>query len=137
MRVLLNELQAQTKAEALIEISQLGASQLGLDADKLLKGFTEREAQTSTGMVEGIAIPHTMQQVADASLLVCRSSKLADWETLDGSEVELEIAIIAPAGGEEHLKLLSSVSRKLINTDNINALKAASTVDEVKEILEV
>lgn len=137
MKVILSELQATDKENVLKEISSLASQETGLDKQGLLEGFKAREAQTSTGMVEGIAIPHTMQNTTEPCLLVCKSSPLTDWETLDGSAVEMEIAIIAPKGGEEHLKLLSQISKKLINSENIASLKNATDVKAVKELLEI
>lgn len=137
MNVILKELTATNKKEALVEISKLAGVETGLDAQVLLDGFNAREEQTSTGMVEGIAIPHTMQDTTEPSLVVCKSAPLLDWETLDGSSVEVEIAIIAPNGGEEHLKLLSQISRKLISSENIAALKEAKDVEAIKELLEI
>lgn len=137
MNVILKELNSTDKAAVLKEISKVASLETGLDVHELLEGFNAREAQTSTGMVEGIAIPHTMQNTTEPCLLVCKSASLADWETLDGSAVEMEIAIIAPKGGEEHLKLLSQISRKLINSENITALKNAKDVSTVKELLEI
>lgn len=137
MKVILNELKATSKESALTEISKVASQETGLDEQALLEGFKAREAQTSTGMIEGIAIPHTMQKTSEPCLVVCKSALLNDWETLDGSAVEMEIAIIAPEGGEEHLKLLSQISRKLINSENILALKNATDVEAVKELLEI
>lgn len=137
MNVVLKELTATNKKAALEEISNLASVETGLDAQGLLEGFIAREEQTSTGMIEGIAIPHTMQNTSEPSLVVCKSVPLLDWETLDGSAVELEIAIIAPNGGEEHLKLLSQISRKLISSENIAALKQATDVQAIKELLEI
>lgn len=137
MNVILKELTATNKVEVLTEISRFASLETGLDEQLLLDGFNAREDQTSTGMVEGIAIPHTMQDITEPCLVVCKSAPLTDWETLDGSAVELEIAIIAPKNGEQHLKLLSQISRKLINSENIAVLKATTNVEEVKELLEI
>lgn len=137
MQVVLSDLKATSKNEILTEISDIASVELGIDKQLLLDGFKHREMQTSTGMIEGIAIPHTMQDVEEPCLVVCKSASISDWETLDGTAIDLQIAIIAPKGGEEHLKLLSQVSRKLINSDNIAALKQAVSVDEIREILEI
>lgn len=137
MKLILSKLEATTKEQVISEIAEVASAVVGIKAETLDQGFKAREAQTSTGMVEGIAIPHTMQAVIEPCLIVCKSAQLNDWETLDGTAVELEIAIIAPMEGEQHLKILSQVSRKLINSDNINALKAATDVATVKAILEL
>lgn len=137
MKVVLIDVQAESKEDVLKEIAEVASIETGVSQALLLEGFLMREAQTSTGMVEGVAIPHTMQDIETAMLVVCKSAPISNWQTLDGSSVELEIAIIAPSGGEEHLKVLSQVSRKLINSENIEKLKLASDVATVKEILEI
>ncbi len=135
MNIILKEISENNKEAALQAISKIASEATGIEEQSLAYGFRMREEQTSTGMIEGIAIPHTMQEINEPYLVVCKSSKIHDWETLDMSDVDLIIAIIAPKGGEEHLKLLSQISRKLISSENINALKQATYAEEVEGIL--
>lgn len=137
MNIVLKELSGKNKESILKEISQIASEETGINACDLLEGFKKREEQTSTGMIDAIAIPHTMQQIENPLLVVGKFQPIADWETLDSSNVELAIAIIAPKDGEEHLKILSQISRKLINSENIALLKNVQKVEEISEILEV
>ncbi len=137
MKIILKSLISENKENILDEISHIAGEEIGINPLHLLKGFNEREQQTSTGMIEGIAIPHTMQEIEIPLLIIGKVQPLPDWETLDNSKVELVIAIIAPNNGEEHLKILSQLSRKLINIDNIKALKCVEKVDDIRAIFEI
>lgn len=137
MNIILRELNCKTKENILVEIAKIASDEIGITEEELLAGFKLRESQTSTGMIEGIAIPHTMQEIEDPYLIVCKSAPISDWVTLDGTCVEMEIAIIAPKSGEEHLKLLSQISRKLISSENIALLKEIDNVEDIKELLEL
>ncbi len=137
MKIEFKNISVTNKSNVLENIVEVASEQTGLSKNQLLNGFKTREEQTSTGMIEGIAIPHTMQEVSEPHLVVVKFKPINDWDTLDGSKVELAVAIIAPSNGEEHLRLLSQISRKFMNSDNITALKAAKDVEEIRSILDI
>jgi len=113
---------------------------LGLTTDPavLVEGLAAREAQGTTGLMDGIAIPHAKSAaVAQAALVVLRTHDGVAWETLDGQPVRLAISLLIPEGeaGTTHLKLLSKVARTLMKAPVRAELLAAETPEALVEIL--
>lgn len=83
------------------------------DARSLHAGFKEREATMSTGIGNGLAIPHAaIQGLEDAVVLLIRLKTPIEFESLDGSSVDLVLALLMPAAQTQtHLRLLAGVSR--------------------------
>lgn len=102
------------------------------DATVLLGDIHAREAQAATGLPGGIAIPHCRTTAVDApSLGVARLSNPTDFGADDGP-ADLVFMILAPAGaGREHLKILSTLARSLVKKDYVEALRSASSEDEI------
>lgn len=104
----------------------------GLTADALA-----REAQSATGLPGGIAIPHCRStSVTEPTLAFARLAPKADFGASDGP-ADLVFMIAAPDGaGTEHLKLLSSLARALVRAEFTDALRAATTADEVVALVD-
>ncbi|MET0821719.1 MAG: fructose PTS transporter subunit IIA, partial [Aeromicrobium sp.] len=109
------------------------------DASQLVADALAREAQSATGLPGGIAIPHCRSEaVTEPTLAFARLVPGADFGASDGA-ADLVFLIAAPAGGgQEHLKLLSSLARALVRPDFTAALRSApdaaaivALVDEV------
>ena len=102
------------------------------DADGLTAAAMAREEQSATGLPGGIAIPHCRSPHVDtASIAFARLAPPVDFGAPDGP-ADLAFLIAAPeAGGAEHMKLLSSLARALVRKDFVQALRDASTPDEV------
>ncbi|MFC5677311.1 PTS fructose transporter subunit IIABC [Aeromicrobium endophyticum] len=109
------------------------------DASQLVADARAREAQSATGLPGGIAIPHCRSEaVTQPTLAFARLVPGADFGASDGP-ADLVFLIAAPAGGgQEHLKLLSSLARALVRPDFTAALRSApdaaaivALVDEV------
>ncbi len=137
MRIELKETNLNKKDDILTYIADGVASIFEIDAKPIKDGFVDREAQVSTGMLTGIAVPHTRADIIEPMLFLTKVDKTEDWETLDGDPVDLAIAILVPKDSDDHIKILASVSRKLIDEDNVNKLKSAKSNEEVSEILGV
>lgn len=106
---------------------------------KVVEGLFQREAQTSTGMIDGFAIPHTQNEaVKSPSVIILRNSSEIEWETLDGSNVTFILAILIPKQADDnlHLTILSALSRKLMDEKYRNHLLAAESRTEVIDLLE-
>lgn len=118
----------QNKAEALAEMAHLLAIQNRLDEASLLSGFLAREAESTTGFGEGVAIPHT-QIVGVSQPLVAVASFDHDiaWESLDDLPVSIAIALLMPPSGAEnaHLKILAKLARKLMNDEFVADLRTS------------
>lgn len=131
------DLKAQDKKSAIDEMVQklYDVGRIN-DIDKYKKGILEREAQTSTGLGDGIAMPHAKNAaVNEATVLFAKSKAGLDYESLDGQPTYLFFMIAAPEGANDtHLQALAALSRKLIDADFVASLKKAQTPDEVQTI---
>ncbi len=100
------------------------------------EGILKREAQTSTGLGDGIAMPHAKNAaVKEATVLFAKSDKGVDYESLDGQPTYLFFMIAAPEGANDtHLQALAALSRHLIDPEFVAKLKKATTPEEVQSI---
>jgi PTS system fructose-specific IIA component len=116
------------------------AAELGLtsDPDAVATGLDQREKQGTTGLMDGIAIPHTKSPaVTRSALVVVRLRDSVQWESLDGQPIVMAISLLIPEGeaGTTHLKLLSQVARTLIKPAVRAELLAADSPQAVVDIL--
>ncbi|APU71487.1 PTS fructose transporter subunit IIC [Companilactobacillus crustorum] len=133
------DLKATTKEEAIEEMVDK-YYQVGVIDDKELykKDILKREAQTSTGIGDGIAMPHARDKaVKRATVLFAKSAKGIDYKSLDGQPAYLFFMIAAPDGADNlHLQALAALSSLLINPELVKNLKAAKTADEVQDLFD-
>lgn len=94
----------------------------------------KRESQTSTGLGDGIAMPHAKNKaVIKPAVVFAKSAAGVDYASLDGQPAHLFFMIAAPEGANNvHLEVLASLSRLLINPDFTASLKKAKTPEEVQ-----
>ena len=92
-----------------------------------------REAQTSTGLGDGIAMPHSKNEaVKEATVLFAKSNKSVDYASLDGQPTDLFFMIAAPEGANDtHLAALAELSKYLMKPGFADKLRQASTPDQV------
>lgn len=92
---------------------------------KVLKGFEDREKETSTGMTDGIAIPHTsIPEIKEARIVVAKLSYPINWKSLDGKMIDTVIAIVvAKSGRADHFELLTQLTGKLADPEFIKEFK--------------
>ena len=92
-----------------------------------------REAQTSTGLGEGIAMPHSKNAaVKEATVLFAKSNKGVDYESLDGQPTDLFFMIAAPEGANDtHLAALAELSKYLMQDGFADRLRKVTSPDEV------
>lgn len=98
------------------------------------KALVNREAQSSTAIGFEVAIPHgKTDAVILPSVVFAKAPEGIEWESLDGDPVKLVFMIGVPeeAAGNEHLRILALLSRRLIDDSFRESLKAAMTVDEI------
>lgn len=102
------------------------------DADAVMNAFLAREAEGSTGMMEGFAIPHAKSDaITDAAVIVVKDdSGVTGWDTMDGAPVNVAIALLIPGAqaGTTHLKILSKVAEALMD-EGFRATVKGSTDD--------
>lgn len=128
----------RTKDALLRELVELvGNSDGSLDVEELLRAVREREQVLSTGIGNGVAIPHGKSPAVDRLLLAAGVVPDAvDFEALDGKPVALFFLLLGPeSAAGEHVKALSRISR-LLRRDSIrNRLASAADPAEFYEIL--
>ncbi|MEN2467382.1 fructose-specific PTS transporter subunit EIIC [Ornithinibacillus sp. JPR2-1] len=132
--IMILDLQATEKESAIDEmIASLNNSGVLTDVAEFKDAILKREAQTSTGLGDGIAMPHAKNKaVTEPTVLFAKSKKGVDYESLDGQPAYLFFMIAVPEGGNNtHLETLAALSRKLIDKEFVDQLKAASNADEV------
>ncbi|WP_068496855.1 PTS fructose transporter subunit IIABC [Paenibacillus kribbensis] len=133
------DLQATTKDGAIEElIASLEASGRMNDRALFKEMIYKREAESSTGIGGGIAMPHAKTKaVNEATVVFAKSSKGVEFESLDGEPAKVFFMIAAPEGAANtHLRTLAALSRLLIDTDFIDKLMKTQTPDEVSELFD-
>ena len=135
--LMIMDLKATTQEEAIKEMADLEVKQgVVNNEEEFIKSIWAREKESTTGIGEGIAMPHARNKYINrAAVLFAKSPKGIDYKALDGQPVHLFFMITAPAGADNtHLQALAKLSSLLINPDVVNALKAATTPEEVIDI---
>ncbi|HFI0357161.1 TPA: fructose-specific PTS transporter subunit EIIC [Streptococcus suis] len=132
--VMLLDLQATSK-EAVIDemIASLVDKGYVTDFDVFKTGIMNREAQTTTGLGDGIAMPHAKNAaVKEATVLFAKSNKGVDYASLDGQPTDLFFMIAAPEGANDtHLAALAELSKYLMKAGFADRLRAATNPEEV------
>lgn len=132
--VMLFDLQATDKEGVINEMVQsLVDNGVVKDFEAFKAGIMNREAQTSTGLGEGIAMPHSKNEaVKEAMVLFAKSNKGVDYASLDGQPTDLFFMIAAPEGANDtHLAALAELSKYLMKPGFADKLRQANTPDQV------
>ncbi|MEE6674877.1 PTS fructose transporter subunit IIABC [Pediococcus acidilactici] len=133
------DLKADSKESAINEmIDKYVAEGVVTDREKYLKGILDREAESTTGIGDGIAMPHAKTDaVNQAAVLFAKSSQGVDFNALDGQPVHLFFMIAAPEGANNaHLQALAKLSSLLIDPDLVAKLKKTQSADDVIKLFE-
>ncbi|HEM3427552.1 TPA: PTS sugar transporter subunit IIA [Streptococcus suis] len=132
--VMLLDLQATSK-EAVIDemIASLVDKGYVTDFEVFKTGIMNREAQTTTGLGDGIAMPHAKNAaVKEATVLFAKSNKGVDYASLDGQPTDLFFMIAAPEGANDtHLAALAELSKYLMKPGFADKLRSVSSPEEV------
>ena len=122
-----SHLKAASKKQVLQEMANKAASLTGLSGRRIYETLTEREKLGSTGMGQGIAIPHgRVAGVEKMTGLFAQLDHPVDFDSMDDQPVDLVFLLLAPEGaGADHLKALARVSRLLRNQAVCEKLRAA------------
>ncbi|NQJ68065.1 PTS transporter subunit EIIA [Streptococcus suis] len=137
--VMLLDLQATSK-EAVIDemITSLVDKGYVTDFDVFKTGIMNREAQTTTGLGDGIAMPHAKNAaVKEATVLFAKSSKGVDYASLDGQPTDLFFMIAAPEGANDtHLAALAELSKYFMKAGFADKLRGVSSPEEVISVFD-
>ncbi len=132
--VMIFDLKATSKEAAIDEmITSLVEHGVVTDFDTFKQGIMNREAQTSTGLGDGIAMPHSKNAaVKEATVLFAKSAAGVDYEALDGQPTYLFFMIAAPDGANDtHLAALAELSKYLLKDGFADQLRQVTSADEV------
>ena len=109
------------------------------DADAVMNAFLAREAEGTTGMMEGFAIPHAKSDaITEAAVIVVKyESGVTGWDTMDGAPVNVAIALLIPGAqaGTTHLKILSKVAEALMDEDFRATVKGSTDAAEIAKTI--
>ncbi|HEM6398354.1 TPA: PTS sugar transporter subunit IIA [Streptococcus suis] len=137
--VMLLDLQATSK-EAVIDemITSLVDKGYVTDFEVFKTGIMNREAQTTTGLGDGIAMPHAKNAaVKEATVLFAKSNKGVDYASLDGQPTDLFFMIAAPEGANDtHLAALAELSKYLMKPGFADKLRGVSSPEEVISVFD-
>lgn len=133
------DLKSADKEAAMIELAQL-INQAGVlsSLDGYLDALHKREEEGSTGIGFGIAIPHGKSDAVKEPRVAFGRTNGIDWDSLDGEPAQLIFMIAVPAeqAGDEHLRILQALSRKLIDDEFRQALLTADSKEKVTQLLQ-
>ena len=129
-----------SRDEALSFVSnQAVKAGLANDADAVMNAFLAREAEGTTGMMEGFAIPHAKSDaITEAAVIVVKDeSGVTGWDTMDGAPVNVAIALLIPGAqaGTTHLKILSKVAEALMDEDFRATVKGSTDAAEIAKTI--
>jgi PTS system nitrogen regulatory IIA component len=125
------------KKQALQEIAAKAASLTGQNEKAILEILLQREKLGSTGVGNGVAIPHgKLPKLGKVFGLFARLERPVDFEALDGQPVDLIFLLLAPEGaGADHLKALARVARLLRDPEVARKLRASNGAEAIYAVL--
>lgn len=133
----LANVKAQGKKQLLQELSQALAKRTGVDHRIIFETLLTREKLGSTGIGQGIAIPHgKLAAITRVHGLLARLATPVDFGSVDGQPVDLVFVLLAPDhAGADHLKALARISRLLRNAAVVEKLRGTDSVEGLYAIL--
>lgn len=132
------DLQAKTKEEAILLLAEKAKGENKVnDADQFQKAVLHRESEYSTAVGFGVAIPHGKTDAVNEPFLMFATVQSIDWSALDGNPVDLVFLIGVPEkdASTVHLKILASLSRKLMKEEFRDSIRGAKTSSDVMTLL--
>jgi PTS system nitrogen regulatory IIA component len=134
---ILPALKATSKKQLLQELSQAAGKVTGLDPRSVFETLLQREKLGSTGLGQGIAIPHgKFAALAEVKGLFARLQTPVDFESVDDRPVDLVFLLMAPeSAGADHLKALARISRLLRDQKLVTKLRGTQDAAGLYAIL--
>lgn len=109
------------------------------NADEVVKGLKDREAQSTTGFQDGFAIPHTQStSITKPAVVIVRTETGIEWESFDNQPAFFFISLLIPEAeaGTTHLQALSALSRTLMDEEKRQQLLDATTTEQLSLLVE-
>ena len=127
----------KTKREVLERLAEQAAKATGQDARAVFEAVYDREVLGSTGLGNGIAIPHgKFAGIPGVTAVFARLSDPVDFDSVDDQPVDLLMLLLAPMGaGADHLTALSRIARALRDQDLVARLRSSDTVPAIEACL--
>ena len=134
---ILPALKVNGKKQALQEIAAKAAALTGQSDRAILEILQQRERLGSTGVGNGVAIPHgKLAKLSGVFGLFARLDRSIDFEALDGQPVDLVFLLLAPEGaGADHLKALARVARLLRDPEVARTLRQSRDAETIYAVL--
>ena len=131
------DLSSKCKRAALEDLAAHAADLTGIDQRRLFEVLLERERLGSTGVGNGIAIPHgKLGELDKLHMLFARTRNPIDFEAMDDEKVDLFCLLLAPEeAGAEHLKVLARISRQLRDSAFRDKLRGAQSRDAIYALI--
>ena len=136
-RSILANVKAQNKKQILLELAQAMAGNLAIDHRVIFETLLKREKLGSTGIGQGIAIPHgKIATLGKVYGLFARLAQPIDFDSVDGQPVDLVFVLLAPEhAGADHLKALARISRMLRDPMVVEKLRGTESAEGLYAIL--
>ena len=130
-------LRVTSKKQALQELSRRAADLIDLPERRIFDVLVERERLGTTGVGNGIAIPHgKLSELTDLQAMFARLETPIDFEAIDEQPVDLICVLLAPeSAGADHLKALARISRLLRDRHVCEKLRGSDSADAIYAIL--
>jgi len=131
------DLPAASKREALMSLCQLAALEVNLHESQIFDAINVRETLASTGIGQGLAIPHAKIEGVDRVFgVLARLANPVEYDAVDGKPVDVVFMLIAPAGeGSDHLRALAAASRLLRDPAIASFCRTAKSADALHAAL--
>jgi nitrogen PTS system EIIA component len=136
-RAVQSALKVQNKKQLLQEVAQGLSSQTAVDSRIIFESLFQREKLGSTGLGQGIAIPHgRLPKITRVYGFFARLQTPVAFESVDGEPVDLVFALVSPSqAGADHLTALARISRALRDSATLAKLRGASGADSIYALL--
>lgn len=130
-------LKADTKAHALRQLADIAAAKTGVSAGAILENLMGRERLGSTGIGDGIAIPHARLEGLEDSICICaKLFRPVDFDALDEQRVTFIVLLLSPVDeGRDALNMLSCVARKFRNERVLPGIDHAEDAEQIYAVL--
>ena len=127
------DLGAASKGQLLHRFAESASRSLGIDEGEIFRALSNREKLGSTGIGEGIAIPHApLRGIAAPFIAFVRLKKAVDFESIDEVPVDIVCFLLTPTEGPAtHLNVLAAIARKLRSPDTLRSIRTASAPEEI------
>ena len=129
----LHNLRVSDKEQLLQELARKAAAKVKVSEDEILSALLKREALGSTGMGNGVAIPHARFQTIEKPFgIIAKLKQPIKFDAIDGQPVDIVFVLLLPTAAEgEQLGALACAARKLRGSDDLVQLRRAKNASEL------